>query len=193
VIQREVQDPAQYVEMWLRDAGHQRGSEYGELYDEWLTTLEGRGVIGIGFGLVTLCRSGRADPVRRFQHVPQVWQQPAGAEIERWFAVQSLEAEEPASILMKLLSVGPDVTLEEHGWGSDQQVAMLRRTSGMCWSGPIDDFGVQLLSGLDGVRPAAEAVLATAQAFGIAADVALSQSIPVLWRLAEEGFVVGAV
>jgi methylase of polypeptide subunit release factors len=192
VIQREVQDPAQYVEMWLRDAGHQHDGAYGPLYDEWLTTLEGRGVVGVGFGLVTLRWSQLVDPVRRFQHVPQAWQQPVGAEIDRWFAVQSLLAAEPAGILMRALRIGPDVTLEVHGWGTDQQVTMLRRASGMCWSGPIDDFGAQLLATLDGVRPAAEAVLETAETFGIPPEEALSQSVPALGRLAEEGFVLGA-
>ena len=82
VIQRDVQDPAQYVETWLRDAGEQHDVRYGERYEEWAATLERRGVLGIGFGVVTLHRSGRSHPLRRFQHASQPWQQPVGAEIE---------------------------------------------------------------------------------------------------------------
>jgi len=39
VIQRDVQDPTQYVETWLRDAGEQHDVGYGERYDEWSRPL----------------------------------------------------------------------------------------------------------------------------------------------------------
>ncbi len=43
VVQREVADPAQYVELWLRDAGHDRRPDYARRYDAWVGWFEERG------------------------------------------------------------------------------------------------------------------------------------------------------
>jgi hypothetical protein len=191
VIQRDVQDPAQYVETWLQDAGEQHDVGYGERYDEWLATLERRGVLGIGFGIVTLHRSDRLRPIRRFQHAAQPWQQPVGTEIEQWFAVQDFIERDAAGVLLCPLRVGADVVLERHGWSNDQQVLIVRRSAGMGWSGPIDAFGAEVLARLDGSHPASDAVIEAARAHGIAVETALANAVPVLGRLAEEGFVQG--
>jgi methylase of polypeptide subunit release factors len=189
VIQRDVQDPAAYIETWLRDAGQQQSGDYRHLYDSWLATLERRGVLGVGFGLITLRRSGADSPAHRFQHAPQQWHQPVADDVERWFAVRDVLAENPAGILMQRLLVSPDVVVEEHrAFGSPEEVVLLRRSTGMAWSGPVDGFGLDLLAGLDGVRSAGEAVIGAAAAHGVDPEEALSMSVPVLGRLAEEGF-----
>ena len=72
---------------------------------------------------------------------------------------------------------------------SAEAVVLLRRSSGMAWSGPVDAFGLDLLAALDGVRPAGEAVISAASAHGVEPEEALSTSVPVLGHLAEEGFV----
>ncbi len=59
VVQREVVDPAAYVELWLRDEGLQGGPEYLDRYDAWLGWLDEQGIEGIGFGWVNL-HEGRA-------------------------------------------------------------------------------------------------------------------------------------
>jgi hypothetical protein len=168
----------------------EREDNYRAVYDEWLTSLEARGVLGIGFGLVSLRRQDRRDPIRRYQHVPQGWHQPVGPEVERWFAVRDMLLSDPSSVLRAPLAVGSDVVLEQHGLGSEL-VLFVRRTGGMAWSGPIDEFGATVLSGLDGVQTAAEVVLQAAEQLHVAPETALSRAIPVLGSLLEEGFVVG--
>jgi methylase of polypeptide subunit release factors len=194
VIQRDVQDPAAYVETWLRDAGEHQSGGYRTLYDTWLATLERRGVLGVGFGLITLRRSGADAPTQRFQHAPQEWHQPVADDVQRWFAVQDALAQNPAGILLQPLQLGPDVVVEEHralgqSPGDLEAVVVLRRSTGMAWSGPVDTFGLELLAALDGVRPAGEAVITVASAHGVDPEAALGSSVPVLARLAEEGFV----
>lgn len=191
VIQRDVQDPAAYVEMWLRDAGEQWSPAYRGRYDAWMSTLTGRGALGIGFGLITVHRAERDSPVQRFQHVPQEWVQPVAPDVERWFAVQDVLAGAPANILMQPLRVGPDVVVERHhAVGSSDVVAILRRSTGMGWSGPVDAFGLGLLAALDGVRPAADAVVLAAVEHGVEPEGALAAAVPVLGQLAAEGFVL---
>ena len=59
VVQREVVDPAEYVELWLKDSGHHGAGDYATRYDTWLSWLEDQGVEGIGFGWVNLRRVDR--------------------------------------------------------------------------------------------------------------------------------------
>ncbi|HEX5969007.1 MAG TPA: methyltransferase, partial [Intrasporangium sp.] len=57
VVQREVQDPAEYAELWSRDGGHLPGSaEHDRLCAAWLHDFTSRGVESIGFGVVALQR-----------------------------------------------------------------------------------------------------------------------------------------
>ena len=57
VVQREVQDPAEYAETWARDGGHHPGTvDFNAMYAAWLDDFEARDVEAIGFGVVTLHR-----------------------------------------------------------------------------------------------------------------------------------------
>ncbi len=191
VIQRDVQDPAAYVETWLRDAGQQTSDGYRAAYDAWMTVLDSRRVLGIGFGLITLRRGGREAPFQRFQHAAQEWVQPVAPDVERWFAVQDVFAADPSGVLLRPIRVGPDVVVEQHREvGGSEVVTLIRRATGMAWTGPIDPFGLDVLDALDGVRPAAEAVLGAAVNQGVTPEEALAASLPVLRQLAEEGFVL---
>jgi methylase of polypeptide subunit release factors len=197
VIQREVQDPAAYVETWLRDAGEHHGASgatdrYARLYDEWLTGLERRGVLGIGFGLISARRGGHATPVHRFQHAPQPWVHPVAPDIEQWFAVRDLLASDPSALLRLPLTVAADVVIERQHWmdqGRTEPVTMARRESGMAWMAPIDDFGLAVLERLAGARAAGEVVAETATEWGVDPETALVGAVGVLSQLAEEGFV----
>jgi methylase of polypeptide subunit release factors len=189
VVQRELQDPAEYVETWLRDAGQHYEAEYSTQYDQWLSALQQRDVVAIGFGLITLRRGLAHTPIRRYQHVPQEWAQPVADEIESWFTVQDLLAADPSGLLTAALTLADDVVVEQHRWRQLDQVVVVRRTTGMRWSGPVDEFGLEVLSLLDGTRPAGEVVVEVATRHQIAPEPALAQAVPVLGRLAEEGFV----
>ena len=67
VIQREVQDPAEYAETWIRDGGLTPDRDLGRWraqYGAWLDDFAARGVEAIGFGVLTLRRPvhGATDP-----------------------------------------------------------------------------------------------------------------------------------
>jgi len=194
VVQREVQDPAAYVEMWLRDSGADRGPDYARLYDAWLSALEQRGVAGIGFGLVSVHAAGHDDPVRRFQHVAQPLAQPVGPEVEQWFRRQDVLARYPgAEVLTLALSVADDVRVDQRlrpGRAEPVEIAVLRET-GFRFTGTLDRFGVALLSDLaaePGGAPVGVVVAARAEAEGLDVDATLRGAVPVLRQLVEEGF-----
>ena len=59
IIQREVLDPAEYAETWIRDGGTTPDREpdaWAAAYGAWLDDFESRDVEAVGFGLVTLRR-----------------------------------------------------------------------------------------------------------------------------------------
>ncbi|NUR85340.1 MAG: class I SAM-dependent methyltransferase, partial [Nonomuraea sp.] len=69
VVERDLQDPAEYVELWLRDAAEQGTPEYTSHYDRWLSWFEEQGVAAIGFGWITMRNSGSLDPVIRVEQL----------------------------------------------------------------------------------------------------------------------------
>ncbi|WP_182378890.1 class I SAM-dependent methyltransferase [Nocardioides sp. WS12] len=92
VVQREVLDPASYVELWLKDAGHHPSTggdpaQYAERYDTWLSWLEQQGVGGIGFGWINLRRRADVVPgalVRDLLEWPYDVEQPIAPAIADW-------------------------------------------------------------------------------------------------------------
>ncbi|HEX4811765.1 MAG TPA: methyltransferase [Nonomuraea sp.] len=82
VVQRDVQDPAEYVELWLRDAAEQGTGRYTELYDRWLAWFEQRKVEGVGFGWITMRNSGTLDPVVRVEHLDHQVTLPVGDYVD---------------------------------------------------------------------------------------------------------------
>lgn len=61
VVQREVLDPAEYAETWVRDGGTTPEREPGAweaAYGAWLDDFASRDVEAVGFGIVTLRRPG---------------------------------------------------------------------------------------------------------------------------------------
>ncbi|CAM5252974.1 class I SAM-dependent methyltransferase [Streptomyces hirsutus] len=87
IVQREVQDVTQYTELWLRDAGDHRGdtTEYRARYDAWLDEFEARGVKAIGFGWITLRRSGSDRPSITVEEWSHPVEQPLGDTVRAHF------------------------------------------------------------------------------------------------------------
>ncbi|MET9344154.1 methyltransferase [Nonomuraea sp. NPDC003804] len=82
VVERDVQDPAGYVELWLRDAAEQGTPAYTSRYDEWLSWFEANKVEGIGFGWITLRNAGALDPVVRVERLTHRVSLPVGDYVE---------------------------------------------------------------------------------------------------------------
>jgi len=191
VVQREVQDPAAYVETWLHDAGVGSQDEDDSQYADWYSGLRARGVVGVGFGLVSLRSGGLHHPVRRFQHASQPLDQPVGGEVERWFARQDRLRFAPASeVLLMRVQVAADVRVDlrlRPGVDEPEELLALRE-SGFRWTATLDQFGVEVLGQIDPEHTLGEAVAAVAEASGIEVAEALTGAIPVLRRMIEEGF-----
>jgi hypothetical protein len=197
VVQREVQDPSSYVDLWLRDSGDDRTEGASAIREAWLAGLAARGVVGVGFGLVSLRAGASADPVRRLQHHGSAVQQPLGPAVRDWFDRQDvLRAHPGAHVLSLHLVVGDDVRVDTRrrpGGGVTERLVL--QEGALRFSGTLDPFGESLLDALTagdqrGSRPVGEVVAALATADGLDVEATLSASVPVLRKLVEEGFLL---
>lgn len=116
VVQRDVLDPARYVEMWLRDSGGglMDREEWETEYSDWLEDFDRAGVGAIGMGFVALRRPPSSLPVPPTPvHVFDEelgGRTPRGVDVAR--ALGSLHL--PAPLPDLRLRRAPDVTEERH-------------------------------------------------------------------------------
>lgn len=136
VVQREVQDPAEYAETWARDGGHHVGTaDFNAMYAAWLDDFEARDVEAIGFGVITVQRphSERATVID-LMDVPWPVELPMGPTVAQGLAARAWLAEHSDDdILDTAWRCAPDVTEERHSLpgAADPSVIVLRQGGGL--------------------------------------------------------------
>jgi hypothetical protein len=155
VVQREVLDPAAYVELWLKDAGVHGDRDYRRRYDDWLGWMERAGVAGVGFGWINLRRSagaGRA-PDLRLEEWPWEVARPLGGEVADHFdRVDRLRATDDETLLAARLVVRPDVQQEAVGapGAADPATVLLRQQAGLRRARRVDTAEAAFVGACDG-------------------------------------------
>jgi methylase of polypeptide subunit release factors len=193
IVQREVQDPAQYAELWLRDGGDHRTDQdsYAARYDDWLAEFEHRKVKGVGFGWITLRASGADSPSVTVEEWPHTVEQPLGPEIRRWFERQDfLRAHDDAALLSARFRLAEEVVQEQVGLpgAEDPEHVVLRANRGMRRATKVDTVGAGFAGVCDGSLTAGRILDAIAQLLG-QDPVVLRDSTPTSIRtLVEQGF-----
>lgn len=163
VVQRDLLDPAQYVEMWLRDGGLTDSGDraaYEAAYAAWLQDFHDRGVTGVGFGYLVLRRppEPRA-PWVRLEELTGPAADPLGGHVAAVLdAVEWLARTPDAALAATRLVTAPDVTVEHHFRpGEPEPAVILARQGG--------GFGrvVQLDTALAGLLGACDGELTVGQ------------------------------
>lgn len=109
VAQREVQDPTEYVGLWLRDAGN-AGADQDRRYVEWCEALESWGTDAIGFGWIVLTKTDH--PWIQVEDVSGARRQPNGDEVTAALrALEILERTDARTLLSSRLQVAPGVVM----------------------------------------------------------------------------------
>lgn len=162
VAQRDVQDPTEYVGLWLRDVGTPDGPEHEARYAEWLAALAEVDAEAVGFGWIVLRRTGTTlDP--RIEDVSGALRLPNGDQVAALFAVRDqLATTDALALLAARPRLAPGLELlEVHRAGADsrfvRQEPVLRLVGG--WRSPIamDPVGAAVLRECDGEHTVAEA------------------------------------
>jgi len=157
VIEREVQDPAEYAETWIRDGGTRQGTpEFERLAGAWLDDFEDRSVTGVGFGYVLVRRTDSETPMRRFERLHgQAGSNSSGlgAHLAVCLATHDWQvALDDDAVLRERLVLAGDVTEERHYWpGDEDPTAMqLRQGGGLARSIGLDTGLAGLVGACDG-------------------------------------------
>jgi hypothetical protein len=191
VVQREVADPAQYVELWLKDAGLHGTPEYAERYDTWLGWFEEQGVEGVGFGWLNLHRTDRDEPTLRFEEWPYDIEQPLGAEVADWGRRAGLERSlDDEALLAAHLVARPDVRQETFGQpgAEDPEQIVLRQQRGMRRARKADTVEAGLVGACDGDLAVGQILDALATLLGSEPEAVREGYLPVVRDLLVEGF-----
>jgi methylase of polypeptide subunit release factors len=188
VIQREVSDPVDYVGLWLRDASEADPARA----QAWLDWFDANRIEAVGFGLVTLRRNGRADPVVRLEELRQSVLSPLGTQVAAWFDRQDwLTAHRGPALLAERyrcpdgLRLTQEATHADGDWQVDRQVLTL--ADGLRWAEEVDPLVLALVSGADGTTSMRDQLAVLSAAFDTAESALAAMAAPIVAHLVERG------
>ena len=192
VVQREVQDPAQYAETWARDGGHRSGTaEFAQMYAAWLADFAARDVAAVGFGIVTLHRPAtQREPFIDLTEARGPVATPmgpailAGIEARVWLAEHGDD-----DVLATAWSVAPDITVAHHlaAGASDPTVIRLTQGGGLGRTEDLDTASAAYVSVADGELTARVALAAIAGLLDVDQDALIADLLPRLRRWIADG------
>jgi methylase of polypeptide subunit release factors len=189
IVQREVSDPVEYVNLWLRDASETFDPARAQAWLDWFDTQK---IEAVGFGLITIRRGGHDDPVVRVEELRQS-QPPPGVEVAAWFDRQEWLRAHPDLLAERFVRASGLRLRQEAGhdgtdWAVDRQVLTL--TEGLQWAEEVDPVALALVSGADGSVPMRDQIAVLASAFDTPEPLVAAMTTPLLAHLVERGFIV---
>ncbi|KNX39112.1 SAM-dependent methyltransferase [Luteipulveratus halotolerans] len=195
VVQRDVQDPAEYAELWAGDGGHRSGTTgFEQMYAAWLADFESRGVGEIGFGVITLQRprDGR-EPWRDLVASTGSVASPMGPSVAAGLAARTWLAEHgDAGVLATAWQCAADVTEERHGrpGADDPSVILVRQGGGLGRAFRADTVLAAYLSVCDGSLTAGQALDAIATLVDASPETVRAQAVPQIRDLIADGLLI---
>ena len=189
IVQREILDPAAYVELWLKDSGHWGGSDYLFRYDTWLTWMENQGIEGIGFGWINLHKTGAADPRRELVEWPYDVEQPIAPALAAWGGA----VRQPIDLDTHLVA---PADLQEESLGApgaaDPSAIVLRQQRGLRRAHSADTVTAALVGACDGDLSLGQILDAVSSLLDLDADETRETYLPVARTLVDQGFLTVA-
>ena len=193
VVQREVLDPAQYAEMWLRDGGQSREQDpatWDAAVTAWLDDFARRGVQGGGLGFVVLRRPSGAATRRRGEEQRGPAAGPLGAHLARALAAHDVLAGADDDALLELrLAVAPDVTEERHlrPGATGPEVILLRQGGGFGRTVSVGTALAGLVGACDGELTVGQLVGAVGAVLELPVAELRAELVPALRGLVRDG------
>jgi hypothetical protein len=191
VVERERIDPAQYVEMWLDDAGVKGDPDYVTRFDAWLGWLERERIEAIGFGWLSLRNAARSQASLRIERWPHEVANPIGSEVAAWGRrAQSLATVDDHGLLGARLVIADDVVEERIGppGSADPAAIVLRSYRGMRRARTLTTAEAGFVGACDGDLAVGQIVDALAVLIDSDADALRAELVPFARDLVLEGF-----
>ena len=178
VVQRDVLDPARYVDMWIRDSGGQllARADYERAFTSWLADFRRAGTGAIGMGFVALRRLDEADAAsggKRAYDLSLDGHAPRGRDVA--WALASLRA---PGLWDTALTRASDVREERHyvPGSPDPELLIMHQGGGLGRSVPVSSSVSAVVGASDGELTvgqiaAAVAMLTEADADDVRAEI----------------------
>ena len=178
VVQRDVLDPARYVDMWIRDSGGQlmARADYERAFTSWLADFRRAGTGAIGMGFVALRRLDEAQAAsggKRAYDLSLDGHAPRGRDVA--WALASLRAPELWEVALTRAS---DVREERHyvPGSPDPELLIMHQGGGLGRSVPVSSSVSAVVGASDGELTvgqiaAAVAMLTSAEVDDVRAEV----------------------
>lgn len=201
VVQREVQDPAEYAWTWLRDGGVRPGDPAVDaVLTAWLEDFEARGVTGVGFGYLLLRRSRTTPtsgqvPWRRLEALDGPVRQPLGGHLAEVLGAHDwLAARDDTALAAERLVVAGDVTEERHLRPGDPHpsIILLRQGGGFGRTYAPGTLVAGAVGACDGDLTVGQVIGGLAVVLDQPADVVAAEVLPAVRDLVLDGFLVPA-
>jgi len=187
VVQREVLDPAAYVELWLKDSGHHGGADHARRYDRWLGWFEEQGIDGIGFGWINLRAGGSG--ARTMLDWPYDVEQPIAPAVAAWAeAVDRLARTERLEDLRLVAVAGLLQETQGEPGAEDPATIVLRQQRGLRRARQVDTVEAALVGACDGELPVGVLLAALAELLDRDPAELRAAYLPVVRELVAEGF-----
>jgi methylase of polypeptide subunit release factors len=193
VIQREVLDPAQYAELWIRDGGttkHAAPSDWNAAYQEWLSDFATRNVTAIGMGLVNLRNNGDPATIRLEQQLKPL-KSAMGAHLSQTLdAMQWAASASETDILTTKFILAEDVTEVRYfkPGASDPSIIMLTQGGGFAREHQASTALAGFVGASDGDLTASQIIGALASILNIDDQDLNAELLPKLRELITTGF-----
>ncbi len=184
VVQREVLDPAEYVELWLKDAGLHGAPRYAARYDHWLGWLDQQGVEGIGFGWLSV---RNAPGPHTFLDWPYAVEQPVAPAIAAWGSHGGHRATPEERLVTRV-----DVVQETSGAPGevDPETIVLRQQRGLRRARQVDTVEAAVVGACDGELTTGQILAAVAQLLERDPVELATAYLPAVSELVREGFLI---
>lgn len=212
IVQRELQDPAEYAYTWLRDGGARPGdARFDDVLAAWLDDFEARGVRGVGFGYLLLRRPiGRPTPGRvpglvdggpdgalwsRIEALSGPVRQPLGVHIGEVLAAYDwLAAHDDDELAAARLVLAEDVTEERHyrPGEPDPRVLLLRQGGGLGRTVQPGTLVAGAVGACDGELTLGQVMAGLAVVLDQPADAVAAEVLPAMRGLVLDGFLAPA-
>ncbi|HEY7222896.1 MAG TPA: methyltransferase [Micromonosporaceae bacterium] len=190
IVQREISDPVEYVNLWMRDASEVDDPARAQA---WLDWFDAQRIEAVGYGLVTLRRNDRKEPIVRVGDLRAAPHAPTGADVVAWFERQEWLASHPDPLSSAYVR-SPDLRLTQHAShdGPEWTVQTQVLACGL-WSQEVDPVTLALVDGADGRVPMREQIAVLAAAFDTPEPVLAAMALPAVTQLVERGYLSPAL
>ena len=172
VVQRDVLDPARYVDMWIRDSGGQlmARADYERAFTSWLADFRRAGTGAIGMGFVALRRLDEAEAAsggKRAYDLSLDGHAPHGRDVA--WALASLRAPELWEVALTRAS---DVREERHyvPGSPDPELLIMHQGGGLGRSVPVSSAVSAVVGASDGELTVGQIAAAVAMLTSVEVD-----------------------